>query len=157
LACHAGVTEHARDSACLVLHGGRLSAEQLTAVTSGSESSRGLLELVVLAACRSHVSGRGHNEAFSLATAFLVAGSGSVVGSLWPVPDGATSLLMFMFHHFLRAEGLRPGRALRRAQLWMLDPGRKVPVTMPPELADRVPAIDPDDLTAWASFTHLGR
>ncbi|MFD9795200.1 CHAT domain-containing protein [Streptomyces sp. NPDC059070] len=151
LACHAAVVESRSSSAYLSLKGGELAAERLTA------SLRGDLGLVVLAACRSHVSGRGHNEAYSLAAAFLVAGARSVVGSLWPVPDEATSVLMFMTHHYLRAEGEPPVRALRRAQLWMLDPARTVPPELPAVLAERVADIDPADLSAWAGFTHLGQ
>ncbi|WP_326810999.1 CHAT domain-containing protein [Streptomyces scopuliridis] len=155
LACHGTVAANRRHSAYLSLYGGELAAEELTEAAAGA--GRGELELVVLAACRSHVSGRGHNEAYSLATAFLVAGARSVVGSLWPVPDDATSLLMFMTHHYLRAEDLSPGAALRRAQLWMLDPARVLPSAMPDALALRAGALTPDDLTAWAGFTHLGR
>ncbi|MFD8919903.1 CHAT domain-containing protein [Streptomyces sp. NPDC059569] len=155
LACHGTVAANRRHSAYLSLHGGELAAEELTEAAAGA--GRGELELVVLAACRSHVSGRGHNEAYSLATAFLVAGARSVVGSLWPVPDDATSLLMFMTHHYLRGERLSPGAALRRAQLWMLDPARVLPSAMPDALARRAGALTPDDLTAWAGFTHLGR
>ncbi|MFJ9027690.1 CHAT domain-containing protein [Streptomyces sp. NPDC102274] len=154
LACHGTVAANRRHSAYLSLHGGELAAEELTEAAAGA--GRGELELVVLAACRSHVSGRGHNEAYSLATAFLVAGARSVVGSLWPVPDDATSLLMFMTHHYLRGENLSPGAALRRAQLWMLDPARVLPSAMPDALALRAGALTPDDLTAWAGFTHLG-
>lgn len=65
------------------------------------------LDIVVLAACSTHVAGTGYNEAFSIATAFLAAGDRSAVGSLWTVPDGFTSRLVFMVHHFLH-EGLRP-------------------------------------------------
>ncbi|MCL7380918.1 CHAT domain-containing protein [Streptomyces sp. 35G-GA-8] len=155
LACHGTVAANRRHSAYLSLYGGELAAEELTEAAAGA--GRGELELVVLAACRSHVSGRGHNEAYSLATAFLVAGARSVVGSLWPVPDDATSLLMFMTHHYLRAEHLSPGAALRRAQLWMLDPARVFPPAMPETLALRAGDLSPDDLTAWAGFTHLGR
>ncbi|MEV6423801.1 CHAT domain-containing protein [Streptomyces sp. NPDC051662] len=155
LACHGTVAANRRHSAYLSLYGGELAAEELTEAAAGA--GRGELELVVLAACRSHVSGRGHNEAYSLATAFLVAGARSVVGSLWPVPDDATSLLMFMTHHYLRDERLSPGAALRRAQLWMLDPARVLPPAMPGTLALRAGALSPDDLTAWAGFTHLGR
>ncbi|MFE2846248.1 CHAT domain-containing protein [Streptomyces scopuliridis] len=155
LACHGTVAANRRHSAYLSLYGGELAAEELTEAAAGA--GRGELELVVLAACRSHVSGRGHNEAYSLATAFLVAGARSVVGSLWPVPDDATSLLMFMTHHYLRGENLSPGAALRRAQLWMLDPARVLPPAMPDALALRAGALTPDDLTAWAGFTHLGR
>ncbi|MDT0445433.1 CHAT domain-containing protein [Streptomyces johnsoniae] len=153
LACHGTVTERARRSAHLSLDGGELAAEELTEAHGAGPAGVGL---VVLAACRSHVSGRGHNEAYSLSTAFLVAGARSVVGSLWPVPDDATSVLMFMTHWFLRREGEPPGRALRRAQLWMLDPAREIPQTMPAALAARARAGDTHDLTAWAGFTHLG-
>ncbi|MFI6526595.1 CHAT domain-containing protein [Streptomyces uncialis] len=150
LACHGTVIENRRHSARLALHGGDLAAEEL----AGAAGDR--LGLVVLAACRTHVSGLGHNEAFSLATAFLVAGARSVVGSLWPVPDESTSLLMFMTHHFLRAESEAPARALRRAQLWMLDPDRVSPSSLPAALAARAASIDPGDVGAWAGFTHLG-
>jgi CHAT domain-containing protein len=152
LACHGTVAENRRHTAYLSLSGGDLAAEELTETPAA-----GRPELVVLAACRSHVSGRGHNEAYSLATAFLVAGAASVVGSLWPVPDDATSVLMYMTHHFLRREQQPPGPALRRAQLWMLDPARVLPPDMPPALQHRARATDPDDLSAWAGFTHLGR
>ncbi|MFI9239194.1 CHAT domain-containing protein [Streptomyces sp. NPDC053079] len=155
LACHGMVAPNSRRSAYLKLYDGELSAEELTEATDGGD--RGQLELVVLAACRSHVSGRGHNEAYSLATAFLVAGARSVLGSLWPVPDDATSVLMFMAHHYLRREGEPPGRALHRAQLWMLDPARRLPDDMPAALRQRAAVIDPDDLASWAGFTHLGR
>ncbi|MER7190320.1 CHAT domain-containing protein [Streptomyces flaveolus] len=154
LACHAAVAANARRSAYLALNGGRLAAEELTDAAGGQNRR---LSLVLLAACSSHVSGRGHNEAFSLSTAFLVAGADSVVGSLWPVPDEATSVLMFLTHHFLRTHGEPPAKALRRAQLWMLNPDRELPDDLPPALAARSRRIDPHDLTAWAGFTHLGR
>lgn len=158
LACHGSVAEHHRLSAYLSLAGGRLAAENLTEAGAGArEAADGALELVVLAACRSQVSGRGADESYSLSTAFLVAGANSVVGSLWPVPDDATSVLMFMTHHFLRRAGDSPGRALRRAQLWMLDPARVVPEGMPRTLRRWARDTDPDDLSAWAGFTHLGR
>lgn len=154
LACHASIARTGGRTAHLSLHGGELSAEELTDAVGGG---RGGLALVLLAACRSHVSGRGHNEAYSLATAFLVAGARSVIGSLWPVPDDATSVLMFLTHHFLRTEDEPPAKALRRAQLWMLDPERELPPGLPARLAERARHIDPDDLSAWAGFTHLGQ
>ncbi|MFG2616681.1 CHAT domain-containing protein [Streptomyces sp. NPDC048507] len=151
LACHGTVEENRPRSAYLSLRDGVLTAEELSGATHGP------LGLVVLAACRSQVSGRGHNEAYSLSSAFLVAGTRSVIGSLWPVPDDATSLLMFLTHHYLRREQEPPARALRRAQLWMLDPARTAPAAMPPALAARLAVLDPHDLSAWAGFTHLGQ
>jgi hypothetical protein len=155
LACHAAVAENARRSAYLSLSEGRLAAEELTEAVNPDDDG-GRLGLVLLAACRSHVSSRGYNEAYSLATAFLVAGARSVIGSLWPVPDEATSILMYVTHHFLRRHGEPPAKALRRAQLWMLNPDRELPEGLPPGLADRARRIDPHDLSAWAGFTHLG-
>lgn len=153
LACHATVTPTERHSAGLELVGGRLTAEELT---EAAEAAGARLGLVVLAACRSHVSGRGHNEAYSLATAFLVAGAHTVLGSLWQVPDDATSVLMYLTHRHLRA-GDPPVAALRRAQLVLVDPGRAGLGELPPALAARAARIDPDDLTGWAAFAHLGR
>ncbi|MFF2973332.1 CHAT domain-containing protein [Streptomyces albidoflavus] len=153
LACHATVTPTERHSAGLELAGGRLTAEELT---EAAEAAGARLGLVVLAACRSHVSGRGHNEAYSLATAFLVAGAHTVLGSLWQVPDDATSVLMYLTHRHLR-EGDPPVAALRRAQLLLVDPGRAGLGELPPALAARAARIDPDDLTGWAAFAHLGR
>ena len=73
------------------------------------------LALVVLAACESGVPGRGYDEAFSIATVFLTCGARSVVSSMWSVPDSATSVLMFMFHHYLRTDAPAPWEALHRA------------------------------------------
>ncbi|MFJ2949531.1 CHAT domain-containing protein [Streptomyces sp. NPDC087226] len=153
LACHGVVRHGERHSAHLALSGGDLAAEVLTEGTARYRH----LNLVVLAACRTNVSGHGYDEAYSLSTAFLVAGARSVIGSLWPVPDEATSLLMYMTHYFMRRDGLPPGQALRSAQLWMLDDTRTPPPGMPAHLAARVGRIRGDDLTAWAGFTHLGR
>ncbi|MFF2658476.1 CHAT domain-containing protein [Kitasatospora sp. NPDC058032] len=152
LACHGTVREGERHSAYLALSGGTLAAEELTEDLTG----RRALELVVLAACRTNVSGRGYDEAYSLSTAFLVSGARSVLGSLWPVPDEATSLLMYLTHHYLSREGLSPGQALRRAQAWYLDDRRQAPPGMAPELAAQVPGVRADDLVSWAGFTHLG-
>ncbi|MFF1360777.1 CHAT domain-containing protein [Streptomyces sp. NPDC058297] len=152
LACHGAVQQGERHSSYLELSGGRLAAEQLT---EGAARYR-QLDLVVLAACRTNVSGHGYDEAYSLATAFLVAGARSVLGSLWPVPDEATSLLMYMTHHFMRRDGLSPGQALRTAQSWMLDDQRQAPAGMPANLVAKVPLIKSADLAAWAGFTHLG-
>ncbi|QHC15731.1 CHAT domain-containing protein [Streptomyces sp. GF20] len=153
LACHATVRADRNRTAQLLLRGGSLSAEELTDAVAAVP---GRLGLVLLAACRSHVSGRGHDEAFSLATAFLVAGARSVVGSLWPVPDEATSVLMYLIHHHLRVDHMPPARALRQAQLWMIGAVPTLPPGLPPELAARARRVDRRDPRNWAAFTHLG-
>ena len=84
------------------------------------------------------------------------AGAVSVVGSLWAVPTISTGLLMYMFHHFMREAPDDPGAALRRAQLWMLDPRRQVP----DGAVALARQVSPDRLVEpyrWAGFVHLGR
>jgi CHAT domain-containing protein len=112
--------------------------------------------LAVLAACSAAASTRGYDEAFSIATTLQAGGTCTVVSSLWSVPDEGTSVLMYLFHHFLRAEGLRPVDALREAQLCALGV-RPLPNGVPPSL----PAAGFRDGTAgildWAGFVHTGQ
>jgi CHAT domain-containing protein len=157
LACHATVPKAAgnQDTAFLLLADGqRLSAETLLDSLDASRS--GELSLVVLAACSSGKSGRGYDEAFSLATAFLTRGARSVISTAWSVADTATSVLMFMFHHLLREAGLRPSEALRAAQLWMLQ-GGELPTSAPPSLRAADLERTSSDLAVWAAFIYFGR
>ncbi|WP_422733411.1 CHAT domain-containing protein [Micromonospora sp. WMMD558] len=154
LACHGRVDPTRPADSHLMLSGGQLPARQLLEV-----SRIAALELgqVFLAACTTNLTGGNHDEAFSLATAFLAAGAHTVFGSLWSVPDVGTSLLMYLVHHFVYEEGCPPAEALHRAQLWMLDPDRKPPHGMPAELAAQCGRRDNAEPLAWAAFTHLGR
>jgi CHAT domain-containing protein len=76
--------------------------------------------LVVLSACgtlrgeTTHVAGMP-----SLARAFLTAGAGAVVGTLWEIDDDTAAFLFIRFHESLR-DGEVPAGALRAAQLAML-------------------------------------
>lgn len=119
--------------------------------------------LVVLASCVTDVTEADHDEALTLATAFLAAGSAGVVASRWSVPDAGTALFMAAFHRFLNEAGRDPAHALREAQLWMLNPDREVPGSWPAQLRDEA-GLDgqPDgpNLTSaesWAGFTYQGR
>ncbi|WP_329016486.1 CHAT domain-containing protein [Micromonospora rifamycinica] len=157
LACHGVVEVAGEETASYLLLAGRerLTTEELIAVLA--EVPQRVLGLVVLAACRTGVSSRGYDEAYSLGTAFLAGGARSVLSTQWSIPDQATSVLMFMFHHFL-ATGRRPARdALRRAQLWMLDPQRQPPEGMPPQLRRHLAQTDPAEIVAWAGFVHWGQ
>jgi CHAT domain-containing protein len=80
-----------------------------------------------------------------------------VLSTLWTIPDAGTSLLMFMFHHFRVAERRPVWEALHEAQLWMINPRRAVPDSMPEALSRQLSAGDPADVTAWAGFLHGGR
>ena len=151
LACHGAVRSGVDGSHLRLAQGRRLTAGDILRTRRATE-----IGLVALAACTTGVPSGAYDEAFSLATAFLATGARSVFGSLWPVPDEETSLLMFMAHHYLRSEGKRPVDALNHAQRWMLDPRREAPPTMPEELAARLPALT-GAVSTWAGFTHQGR
>ncbi|MFC5941732.1 CHAT domain-containing protein [Micromonospora harpali] len=154
LGCHGTVEVERPWESRLELAGGEhLTAGQL--LDLGRERAA-LVDLVLLAACETGLTGADYDEVFSLATAFLVAGARSVVGSLWAVYDDATSLAMFMIHHFLRDRGLPPAAALRATQLWMLDPDRLAPSTMPPKLRELSMRPRWAKPFAWSGFIHLG-
>jgi CHAT domain-containing protein len=118
--------------------------------------------LVVLASCVTDVAEADYDEALTLATAFLAAGSAGVVAARWSVPDAETALFMAAFHRFLNEGGGDPAHALREAQLWMLNPAREVPESWPKVLRDEA-SLDGQpngpNLTsteAWAGFTYQG-
>jgi CHAT domain-containing protein len=92
----------------------------------------------------------------TLATAFLAAGAATVVGARWEIRDEHTSVLMYMFHHYLLRENLPPADALRSAPLWMFDPRRGVPAEMPEALRARV-SQRLARVIFWAGFTHQGQ
>ncbi|MFD4204835.1 CHAT domain-containing protein [Micromonospora tulbaghiae] len=156
LASH-GVIETARASASsrLLLADGDLAADELMGVMT--EAGRHPIALVVLAACHSGRSIHGYDEAYSLGTMFMAAGARSVLSTQWSVPDQETSLLMYMFHHFLTTERREPWDALHRAQLWMLDDDRQPPRKMPLPLRRMLEDADPARVVAWAGFIHWGR
>ena len=73
--------------------------------------------IVTLSACSTALADNSETEyVASLAEAFWIAGSRSVVASLWPVDDSSTGLLMTKFYERLKA-GDGKAEALRKAQL----------------------------------------
>ncbi|HSA21849.1 MAG TPA: CHAT domain-containing protein, partial [Myxococcota bacterium] len=71
--------------------------------------------LVTLSACQSGLGSlRSGDEIIGLNRAFLSAGAGAVLSSLWRVSDVATAVMMKRFYRNLRQEP--PAAALRRAQ-----------------------------------------
>jgi CHAT domain-containing protein len=63
-------------------------------------------------------------EFIGLPGAFMTVGAAAVVGTLWPVNDLATALLMARFYDLHLTQALPPASALRRAQLWLRDATR---------------------------------
>jgi CHAT domain-containing protein len=81
--------------------------------------------LVVLAACETAAGGgNGFDGPHGLVQAFLTAGAGAVVGTLWPVDDAETAALFTEFHRRLR-DGEGAAEALRHAQLSLLHGGNQ--------------------------------
>jgi CHAT domain-containing protein len=97
---------------------GYLTAEEVM----GMDLARA--EMVVLSACDTGAGKvRTGEGVFSLQRAFHVAGSRSVVATLWSIPDLQTQALMERFYTNLWTRGLGKLEALREAQLWLLREG----------------------------------
>ena len=77
----------------------------------------------VISACQTAVAEFNDqpDEAISVGTALLAAGSACVVASLWSVDDAATAILMTRLYEQMLVSGEPPPVALRRAQLWLRD------------------------------------
>lgn len=74
--------------------------------------------LVVLSSCESRAGQEFRGEGLaSLAHGFLHAGARQVVASLWPVADGASSVLMEHFYREMLQGKRSPAEALRQAQM----------------------------------------
>jgi hypothetical protein len=157
LACHGFVQAGpARPTAYLLLAGGeKLFAEELIELMA--QAPHRSVDLAVLAACHTGLAITGYDEAYSLGTAFLAAGVRSVLSTQWAIPDEETSVLMFMFHHFLHSAHLPAWAALREAQRWMLNPRRIIPDDMPRPLRERLKPEKLAGVVAWAAFVHWGR
>jgi CHAT domain-containing protein/tetratricopeptide (TPR) repeat protein len=106
----------ARQSA-LVMHGGKDLSVGSLLETDGLGRPR----LVVLSACETGLYDIQSNpdEFIGLPGAFTALGATGVLGTLWPVSDAATALLIAKFYELHMGEGLAPPRALRQAQLWL--------------------------------------
>ena len=77
-------------------------------------------ELVVLSACETGLGEELAGEGLvSLTRGFMYAGAKRVVVSFWSVNDRSTSELMSKFYEKMYKENLKPGAALREAQLEM--------------------------------------
>ena len=82
-------------------------------------------DLVVLSACQTALASGALSDVpdgddwIGLARAFLSAGAGNVMASLWPVQDRATAALMEEFYERY-GSSIAPGRALAAAQRTMI-------------------------------------
>lgn len=102
----------------------RLADGQLNAIDAFSMNLKGC-ELVTLSGCETGLAlSSGGDEQLGLGRAFLAAGATSLVMSLWPVEDKATSELMRLFYGCL-LQGENKAQALRAAQLALIQDEQK--------------------------------
>ncbi|HEU0060929.1 MAG TPA: CHAT domain-containing protein [Hyphomicrobiaceae bacterium] len=108
--------EDARSSA-LVLH----DMAPLTVGRLLETDGLGRPRLVVLSACETGLYDirSSPDEFVGLPGAFIALGAAGVLGTLWPVSDAATALLIARFYELHLGGGLSPPTALRRAQAWL--------------------------------------
>jgi tetratricopeptide (TPR) repeat protein len=105
-------------SALLLADGDQLTVRDLL-----DRADLGHPRLVVLSACETGVFDfqRTPDEFIGLPATFLQAGSAGVIGTLWPVDDTSTALIMMKFYELYFAKTIEPASALRGAQLWLRD------------------------------------
>jgi CHAT domain len=115
--CHAEADPGAPLRSALILPGNiRLTVQDVLASRPGSVQGT----VVVLSACESGLAGPSLlDEAIGLPIAFLAAGCGAVVSTLWLVEDLSTALVMLRFYWHWRHENLELPLALARAMLWL--------------------------------------
>jgi CHAT domain-containing protein len=115
------------------------------------------VQLAVLSACETGLGEVAGGEGqLGLQRAFQVAGTQTVVASLWPVSDTATRTMMERFYEnmFRKENPLGTLEALREAQLWMLREGQerglvRIDNAMPGESKRSPPFY-------WAAFVLSG-
>jgi CHAT domain-containing protein len=109
----------------ILLSGDRFTLRKLV---TGHELKK--VRLAVLSACQTAITefNRLPEEVIGLPSGFMQAGAPGVVGSLWPVNDISTAMLMIRFYQYHLAGDpsnnippLSPVSALRKAQLWLRD------------------------------------
>jgi len=113
--------------------------------------------LVVAAACQSDLALGDHDEALTLTTALLAAGATTVIGTKWSIPNLASTVLTIQFHRELALGGRTPADALRAAQLWAINPHRRPPAGLPPDLHQTAVSARLAELGSWAAFTVHGK
>ena len=116
-ATHGGFSwVDARQSALVMHDGARLSVGRLL-----EAEGLGRPRLVVLSACETGLYDitNSPDEFIGLPATFIALGAAGVLGTLWPVSDAATALLMAKFYELHLEAGLDPPTALSRAQAWL--------------------------------------
>jgi CHAT domain-containing protein/tetratricopeptide (TPR) repeat protein len=118
-------------------------------------------ELCILSACETGLAGLElPDEAISIGSSLLYAGSGGVIASLWSVYEASTALLMRKFYQGWKREGLSASAALRASQLWLKAATRMEILRELADLGVRLrsggAALDGSNIIHWAAFAFNG-
>lgn len=124
VAAHSEISTRLPMQSALLLAAKRAGEIERTHLRAGEIAARWRLgaDLVSLASCWSQGGAASATDGpFGLEQAFLTAGARSVLVSLWPVDDQATSLFMRRFYENLTREDapLPRAEALREARAWL--------------------------------------
>jgi CHAT domain-containing protein len=146
LATHGVVSNERTRPSFLALHpaaggDGRLSADEIYELSLDAD-------LVVLSACRTALGPVEGDGVIGFTRAFLTAGARSVVATQWDVSDRATYEVMREFYA-RRGRGASTSRALRGAQLALLDRLRRGAMRLDGAVAPETPRL-------WAGFVLSG-
>ncbi len=115
LACHGHFSREVTTESFIQLADGPLSLQDM-----GGEFLLATGSVAVLSACESGIVELCPVDEFiGLPHAFLAAGCSTVISSLWPVDDFATTLLMDHFYRNWRQLDMERPEALRKAQHWV--------------------------------------
>ncbi|MBK8985332.1 MAG: CHAT domain-containing protein [Chloroflexi bacterium] len=174
-ACHGQFDPEKPLESGLLLGGNTLTLRQIL----DDITLRGV-RLAVLSACQTAISDYKElpDEVIGLPAAFLQAGAGGVLGSLWPVNDLSTMLLMDRFYHLHLDERVEAAIALQRAQSWLREvtagelaerfgeermklKGSRLILAEASEYWRRFASLEPEerpfaDPYYWAAFTFTG-
>ncbi|MCB0041377.1 MAG: CHAT domain-containing protein, partial [Caldilinea sp.] len=129
LSCHGQFNpQEPLDSALLLAAGTRITLREL--LDRQQAAALQGIRLAFLSACQTAITDFNNvpDESVGLPAGFLQAGIPAVVGTLWPVNDASTALLVTRFYEFhLNGDSTAglppqpPASALRLAQQWLRD------------------------------------
>lgn len=158
LACHGSFDQIDPPASSLFLAGNdRLELRELLEQRAFRNA-----RLVIVSACQSARASATvlPDEYLGLASALLAAGAASVLGTLWPVYDLATALLVGAFVRLYReGDGARPpeppARALALAQRWLRDVTAGELASLLDEANGELPGLTPAQVIEAATYFSL--
>ncbi len=113
-----GVFGKTAETSFLMAYDGVISIDELEQLLQSDKFAKQPVELLTLSACQ---TAEGDDRApLGLSGIALKAKVRSALGSLWPVSDAASSLLMAEFYKALSQPGITKVQALRQAQIILL-------------------------------------